>query len=124
MIAHSAVVQTPTEILPHRTPLVHGVEGGDTTDVGGRETQNLGAGLDAGGRYPALDALHQMEHGEQRRPCLRIPSCDGTQLLQRRIGDLGLGDAVVQARLVEMGDEWAMPNQLFGSVIAAGVSVR
>src|SRR4029453_5656548 len=93
------------EVLPHRSSLVHGVEGRDATDVSGSKAQDLGTRFDASRGHPALDALHQMQHRQKRRPGLRIPRSDRPQLLQRRLGDLGLRDAVIQARLVKVRDK-------------------
>src|SRR5512133_765336 len=111
-------------VLPHWTTFVHGVEGGDTADIGRSQTQDHRACLNAGRRYPALDALHQMQHGQQCGTSLRIPRSYGTHLLQRRLSDLGLGDAVVQARLVKMRDEMSVPDELLRCDITPGMAIR
>src|SRR4029453_11063191 len=97
-------------ILPHWAALVHGVEGGDTTDIGGSKVQDLRTGLNAGRGYPAFDALHEMQHRQQCGTSLRIPRRDRTHFLQRRLGDLGFRDAVVEAGLVEVRDEVPVPD--------------
>src|SRR6188472_454928 len=111
-------------VLPHWTALVHGVEGGGTADIGCRQTQDLRACLNAGRRYPALDALHQMQHGQQCGTGLRIPRSYRTHLFQRRLGDLGVRDAVVQAWLVEMRDEMSVSDELLRCDITASMTIR
>src|SRR3954452_6801853 len=110
-------------VLPHWAALVHGVERGYPTDIGCGETQDLSTCLDSGRRYPALDTLRQMQHGQQRRPGLRIPRSNGAHLLHRRLGDLGLGDAVVKAGLVEVRDEVSVPDELLRRDVSAGVPI-
>jgi hypothetical protein len=111
-------------ILPHRSPLVHGVEGRDATDVSSGQAQDLSTHLNASRGHPALDALHQMQHRQQRRTGLRIPRRNRSQLLPRCLSDLCLGDAVVQARLIEVGDKVPVPHQLLRRHIPTGVPIR
>jgi len=110
-------------VLPHRAPLVHGVEGGDPTDIGRRQAQDLGTGFNAGWRHPALDALHQVQHGQQRRPRLRISLRNRAQLLHGGLGDLCLGQAVIETRLIEMRDEVPVADKLLRRNIPAGMPV-
>src|SRR4029453_6453270 len=112
------------EVLPDRSSLVHGVEGRDATDVSSSEAQDLSTRLDTGRRHPALDALHQVQHWQQRRASLRIPLRNQPQLLQRRLGDLGRSDAILQAGLIEVGHKVPMPNKLLRRNVPASMPVR
>src|SRR5918998_1020181 len=119
-------------VLPHRSPLVHRVEGRNAADVGRAQIENRRAGLDAGRRDAALDALHQVQHRQQRGPGLRIAGGDGPQLLPGLLGDLR-GRRVVQAGFVEVGGEVAVVADVAGGealrllaarTVAVGVPAR
>ncbi len=56
--------------------LVLRVEGRDPTHVGGSEVEDLGAEADATPRDIAVDALHEVQQRQQRRPLLRIARDD------------------------------------------------
>ena len=93
-------MQTPTWYSPTGSPLVHRVEGRDAGDVGRGQAEDVGADLDPGRGDPTLDALHQVQHRQQRRPGLRIAGRD------LRSSPASLGDrrsvARIEARLVEV----------------------
>ena len=52
-------------VVADRPALVHRVERRDAAHLGGGDVEDLGAGLDALRRDPALDGLHQVQHRQQ-----------------------------------------------------------
>ena len=65
MIAHSVLVQTPTQILTRRTTAIHRVEGGNGGNLGAGQTQLGTAEIDPGrGDVPVL-GLHEMKERQE-----------------------------------------------------------
>src|SRR5690606_36321984 len=60
-------------VLAHGAALVHRVERGDARDLGGGQTQQVGAHLDALRGDAALDRLHEVQHRQERTARVGVP---------------------------------------------------
>ena len=63
-------------VVADRAALVHRVERRDAADVGGADAEDVGAGLDALGRDPALRRLHEVQHRQQAGARLGVAGRD------------------------------------------------
>ncbi len=64
------------EVVADRLALVHRVERRDAADLGGRDVEDGGAGLDPLGRDPPLDRLHEVQHRQQATAGLGVARGD------------------------------------------------